>query len=721
MAPPFAPTALFTTRDPAAARLRKAARGASAMAIAASAVLVLRTFVDLPAAAELSGGFLGLWATVGAVKDTTSRARIATTLLLLIPGFAAGALACLMHPWPAARAVAFIMVAGAAAWSTRYGPRGSALGFFGFFTFFFGVVMNAGMAEFPVLAGLVVIAVCSALFVRLVLIRDRPAGELARALRGVRVCADDLLRLASRPTTGPDRLAAAVTRLAAATGVVADWQHHYGTERYVDVGASTLAQRMSVTQLACEQSAYGVSLNRTDVRVLHEVGRLRQVLRARSVEEVVESTGTGETVPAAGSAGARSAIEAIGTAVDATIELRAITFRPHLRGGRSMSATVDVPPAEPVHRAARPDTTRFALQVMVATSVAVGVGGLISASRWYWAVLSAFMVFNGMATRGAILTKAVRRVQGTIVGLVVGVVAVYLIGHHPPVQYAIIVCSVFLAFYLASISYTWTILFITILLTTTFDLLGVLDRQVIEWRVEETLAGALVGSAAAFLVLSSPTTPVLDTKLRAYFDALVDTAEAALRRGSDHAVPQPSSTNESGPSGPDAVLAAASRLDAAEAAILDAAASAIFALSRTHRAMVRRLRPELRATTREARGLAWSVVGNRLSEDHRTATPPNSDADDGALEELRNAVAATLSAVEHPDRRAETTAAVPVPDPRAATAPADPTPARQVERIAESVSRMGSAAVPARTGLRTRELARGRVPRASSDRVTRRG
>src|SRR5690606_14924698 len=54
--------------------------------------------------------------------------------------------------------------------------------------------------------------------------------------------------------------------------------------------------------------------------------------------------------------------------------------------------------------------SRMALQAMIAATIASGVGEAISASRWYWAVLTAFIIFIGATTRSSILTRAFRRV-----------------------------------------------------------------------------------------------------------------------------------------------------------------------------------------------------------------------------------------------------------------------------------------------------------------------
>ena len=66
----------------------------------------------------------------------------------------------------------------------------------------------------------------------------------------------------------------------------------------------------------------------------------------------------------------------------------------------------------------RAPTSRMTVQVVVATAIATGVGELISASRWYWAVTTAFLVFVGANTGRH--PWASRRVAGTLAGVAVG-------------------------------------------------------------------------------------------------------------------------------------------------------------------------------------------------------------------------------------------------------------------------------------------------------------
>src|SRR5258705_4846890 len=85
---------------------------------------------------------------------------------------------------------------------------------------------------------------------------------------------------------------------------------------------------------------------------------------------------------------------------------------------------------------------RAAIQVAVATSAATILGELISPNRWYWAVLTAFLVFTGVSTRGEILTRAGHRIVGTIAGVVAGVLLATVVGHNPPVHIVLLVICV---------------------------------------------------------------------------------------------------------------------------------------------------------------------------------------------------------------------------------------------------------------------------------------
>lgn len=74
--------------------------------------------------------------------------------------------------------------------------------------------------------------------------------------------------------------------------------------------------------------------------------------------------------------------------------------------------------------------------------------------------MTAFLVFTGVTTRGAILSRAGHRIVGTIVGVVAGVLLAAEIGRHPAIQIVVLVVCVFFAFYLASVAHFWLTFFV---------------------------------------------------------------------------------------------------------------------------------------------------------------------------------------------------------------------------------------------------------------------
>ncbi len=147
--------------------------------------------------------------------------------------------------------------------------------------------------------------------------------------------------------------------------------------------------------------------------------------------------------------------------------------------------------------------TRQAVQVGVATSLAIVGGELISPSRWYWAVIAAFVVFAGTTSRGDVLSRGWQRVVGTIGGVVAGMVLALLVGGQPLPALVLLFACMFLALYLVRISQALMAFWITAVLALLYGLIGQFSVETLVLRIEETAVGAALGILAAFLVLPS--------------------------------------------------------------------------------------------------------------------------------------------------------------------------------------------------------------------------
>lgn len=122
---------VFVVPDPGRLRLRSAIR--SVLGIGAAVTACAAAGHTLPAV--ITGGLAALLA-LFTVTDPTVRGQVRTTVLLPAVGFPVLALAAGLHDHPLLRDASFLAVAAAGVYVRRWGPRGHALGVFGFMTFF---------------------------------------------------------------------------------------------------------------------------------------------------------------------------------------------------------------------------------------------------------------------------------------------------------------------------------------------------------------------------------------------------------------------------------------------------------------------------------------------------------------------------------------------------------------------------------------------------------
>jgi uncharacterized membrane protein YccC len=295
-----------------------------------------------------------------------------------------------------------------------------------------------------------------------------------------------------------------------------------------------------------------------------------------------------------------------------------------LGASEAASAEPETPPDE--EKSGLNPSTKAAIQVAVATSAATILGELIAPDRWYWAVLTAFLVFNGVSTRGDLVSRAGHRIVGTIAGVVAGVLLAALIGHNPPVQIVVLVLCVFCAFYLVTVAYAWLTFFITVELAMLYGLLGDFSAPVLELRITETAAGGLVGIASAYFIFSTGTRATFIEKVDEYFDRLVDVIDEAI--GSVIA-----------PGGRTDLVAETRRLDNALKDVLTAGKPLQMVPTMRSRRGARRFLTGLQAGNRSAHALARAGVNaSRADPD---SAPPNVTA--VALREAADRVRDTVN------------------------------------------------------------------------------
>lgn len=173
-------------------------------------------------------------------------------------------------------------------------------------------------------------------------------------------------------------------------------------------------------------------------------------------------------------------------------------------------------------------TTRAAVQVSVGSTLAIVGGELLSTDRWYWAVLTCWIVFINTASTGEILVKGYRRLLGTVFGVVAGILLAGLVGGNTVLAFVLVLLLIFAMFYTAPLSYTLMSFFVTAMLGLLYTLLHTYSWEVLVLRVEETALGAVCGVVAAALVLPVRTDRRTNELLVTVLERLSDVSEAAV-------------------------------------------------------------------------------------------------------------------------------------------------------------------------------------------------
>ncbi|MFI1167435.1 FUSC family protein [Streptomyces sp. NPDC020801] len=568
--------------DPGLLRLAAGSRTAGSIALTLAVLAVLRA----PVAHLVAGAIASMVATF-AIREK-QRSQQALTLALGLPvALVSVSLAALLNARVVAGDVFFVALIFGAVYSRRFGDRGNALGLIVFQIYFMSLFVGATTATLPGLYGVIVIAFACSALVRFVIVYETPAGILQRLREAFRV---RLAQLVSAQLelldAGPDDVEQVLESVREGTarlhetammiqGRLEEGTSDEAVARLVQrriAGAEISAERLGLLLLSAR------SAQRTSTLTLHLPGApvppggrlpvrdeatdtLRRDLRALRMlvlRPVGEGGGTAmahvrnrllgyrdeENLPPA-PAPVQDVFRGIGEAARAVLGLRLALDGPQDESDDAPATTrsreeldaenAAIEGAEEDERAEeqaptglqRP-TTRAAVQVAVGSALAIVGGEFLSGRRWYWAVLTCWIVFINTSSTGEILVKGYRRLLGTVLGVVAGIVLAGLIGPHTWTALGMVLLFVFAMFYTAPLSYTLMSFFVTAALGLLYTLLHKYSWEVLVLRVEETALGAACGIIAAAAVLPVRTDRRTNDLLVTVLDRLADVTGAAV-------------------------------------------------------------------------------------------------------------------------------------------------------------------------------------------------
>ncbi|MFI0169397.1 FUSC family protein [Streptomyces sp. NPDC017095] len=572
---------LLAASDPGLLRLTAGLRTVTAIALALAVLAVLR--VPVP---QLVAGAMAAMVATFAIREK-QRGPQAVTLALGLPvALASVSLGALLNQRVVVGDLFFVVLIFCAVYGRRFGDRGTALGLIGFQIYFLSLFVGATAATLPALYGVLGVAFASSAAARFALLPQTAAGTLDRLRRAFRARLAQLLASqAELLDAGPEEMEKVLEELRTRTArlhetaLMIQGRLEDGTSDAA--GARLLQRRVADAEIAAERLGLLLltarSAERTDTLTLHLPGApvptgveppvrdeasaaLRRdlwALRLLMLRPAGEVSGTAlaqvrnrllgyreeENLPQASPA-VQDVFRGLGEAARASLGLRLALEGPQDDSDDSPAtarsreeldaedAAIEVseesePPAAEPAGLQRP-TTRAAVQVAVGSSLAIAGGELLSSQRWYWAVLTCWIVFLNTASTGEILVKGYRRLLGTVLGVVAGIGLAGLVGHHTWTAFALVLLFIFAMFYTAPLSYTLMSFFVTAMLGLLYTLLNTYSMAVLVLRVEETALGAACGVFAAAIVLPVHTDRRTNELLVAVLERLAEVTRGAV-------------------------------------------------------------------------------------------------------------------------------------------------------------------------------------------------
>jgi hypothetical protein len=569
----------FAASDPGLLRLAAGLRTVGAIALTLAVLAPLSADVT-----HLVAGAMAAMVATFSIREK-QRAQQAVTLALGLPvALTSVSLAALLHPHVLAGDAFFVALIFAAVYGRRFGDRGTALGLVGFQVYFLSLFVGAETSDLPQLYAVICVAFACSATVRFGIVPQTPAGILERLRQAFRA---RLAQLVSAQLdlldAGPDDIDKALEAVRDGTArlhesaLMIQSRLEEGTP---DESVARLVQRrIADAEIAAERLGLQLltarSAERTDTLTLHlpgapapEAGRLPvrdeaidtvrrdlEALRLIVLRPPAEHAGTAlahvrnrllgyrdeENLPEASPA-VQDVFRGIGEAARAVLGLRLAFEGPQDESDDSPAtarsreeldaedAAIDAGEEADEEEPGGLDrpTTRAAVQVAVGSALAIVGGEFLSNDRWYWAVLTCWIVFLNTASTGEIVIKGYRRLLGTVFGVVAGIALAGLVGPHTWVAFALVLVFIFAMFYTAPLSYTLMSFFVTAMLGLLYTLLHTYSLSVLLVRVGETALGAACGVFAAAFVLPVRTDRRTNELLGTVLERLSDVTEEAV-------------------------------------------------------------------------------------------------------------------------------------------------------------------------------------------------
>jgi uncharacterized membrane protein YgaE (UPF0421/DUF939 family) len=572
----------FLASDPGLLRLMAGLRTVGAIGLA----LLVLDLMNI-AVTEMVAGAMAAMVSTFAIRETRVRGQAITLGLGLPVALVSLSLGALLNTRVVTGDVFFILLIFGAVYARRFGDRGTALGLIGFQIYFVSLFVHATVSGLSGLYLTLAVAFASSAVVRFVVVPETPERTLGRLRRAFRARLAQLaaiqIELLDTEPENLDKVLADLRRHTARLHEAAlmiqgrledgtrDARTATALQRRV-ADAEISAERLGVLLLNARSAGGANTLTLhlphapvppaadppvTEDDALAVLRRDLGALHLLIVRLAPADRGTGlahvrnrllgyrdeENLPPA-SPSVQDVFRGLGEAARAVLGLRLALDGPQDESDDTPETTrsreefeaediaLGTPEEETEEERTglRRRTTRAAFQVAAGSTLAIVGGEFLSSQRWYWAVLTCWVVFLNTSSTGEILVKGYRRLIGTVFGVVAGVLLAGLVGNHTWTAFGLVLLFIFGMFFTAPLSYALMSFFVTAMLGLLYTLLHTYSLAVLVLRIEETALGAACGIIAAVLILPVRTDLRTDEQLRTVLARLREVAAAAVEQ-----------------------------------------------------------------------------------------------------------------------------------------------------------------------------------------------
>jgi hypothetical protein len=534
------------TFDPGYLNLRSAVRGTLAVTASYFVMAAMaKAFGSTPTLSFLA--VLMTMMTVIVVTDSKMADQKITTLLVPWPAAVAAVLSVALAPWAQARLVVFLLLTFIAVSIRRFGPRWTGIGIVSFMAYFATLFFPFHPNDIPVIVLAMVFAIGIAYAARFWLLPDRPRRIITLYLKAFDLRLNNTLNRVAKALRSSENTPTMIresepsrewkdvrqsfiylNELCIAIDLFLDTNDSKSVRSKSDAFQLKLFEHemalrrlwdYSFELLHLEQRPKGLFLNAAVAVESLRKGHLTTLSEER-FRTLLDTMKEQSEDPALNNF--LEALKNVKKTLD-TQDFSQSDISTVVKDINSKAQQVAAPSQtkETLHI-----STRQAIQATLATTIASLVGTTVSPQRWYWASVTAFMVFIG-ATRGETMMRAVLRILGTILGLILGFTLAYAFSGKTHLEWTLIVGCVFFGIFGARMTFGfWTAGLFSSMFALLYDILGLLTKDIIYLRLEETLIGAFIGVIVAAIVLPTSTHAVVRKALATYLRTLAAIMES---------------------------------------------------------------------------------------------------------------------------------------------------------------------------------------------------